>query len=353
MSRASVEIEPGSVALEEATAWQVYFESSGLDTSSEFVAWLSESPLNSAAWQQVRGAWSLLDEHETSDEGEELRRLALADAAAARAAKEHRWWSSIDSGRRIVAAAMVLMVVGALTTWGLTRPETYSTSMGERRVVTLSDDSRVTLDSNSEVQVRYSKERRILVLSHGQARFDVAHDTSRPFSVKARGQQVIAVGTSFNIDTLGPELRVTLLEGRVVVAPQSAEVDVATLRDQIINSGTIITSGSAPFVQLTAGEQLALRSGTMPEVGPVSAAHVSAWESGHLVFDDESLASVIERMSHYSSQRLLIADPRIANLRITGFFNAGDTDGFISTVTEYLPVIASTTADGAIALNHR
>jgi transmembrane sensor len=353
MSRASVVPEQDNVALEEASAWQVYFESSGLDTSSEFVAWLNESPLNATAWQQVRGSWSLLDEHETSDAGMELRRLALADAAAARAANEHRWWSSIDSGRRIVAAALVLMVVGALTTWGLTRPETYRTAMGERRIVTLSDDSRVTLDSNSEVQVRYSKERRKLVLSHGQARFDVAHDTSRPFSVQARGQQVIALGTSFNIDTLGPELRVTLLEGRVVVAPESAQVDVASLRDRIINSGTIITSGSAPLVQLAAGEQLAVRAGATPEVAPASASHVSAWESGHLVFDDESLASVIERMSHYSSQRLLIADPRIADLRITGFFNAGDTAGFISTITEYLPVIASITADGAIALNHR
>ncbi|MFC4312464.1 FecR family protein [Steroidobacter flavus] len=342
-----------SCALAEATAWQVYFESSGLESSDEFVAWLNASNDNATAWDQVRGAWSLLDEHETSDAGAELRRLALADADAAQASKPRRWWSSIGAGQRIAAAALVVMMVGALTTWGLTRPETYRTSMGERRVVTLSDDSRITLDSNSEVQVRYSKERRTLFLSHGQARFDVAHDTSRPFSVKARGQQVIAVGTSFNIDTLGPELRVTLLEGRVVVAPQSAQVDVASLRDQIINAGTIITSGSAPFVQLAAGEQLALRAGATPEVAPVSAADVSAWESGHLVFDDESLASVIERMSHYSSQRLLIADPRIANLRITGFFNAGDTAGFISTITEYLPVIASTTADGDIALNHR
>lgn len=343
----------GSIALEEATAWQVYFESSGLESSEAFVAWLGASNDNAAAWEQVRGAWELLDEHETSDEGAELRRLALADADAARTSKQRQWWSSIDSGRRIAAAAMVLMVVGVLTAWGLTRPETYRTAMDERRVVTLSDDSRITLDSNTEVQVRYSKERRMLVLSHGQARFDVAHDTSRPFSVQARDQQVIALGTSFNIDTLGPELRVTLLEGRVVVAPQSADLDVAALRDQIINAGMTITSGSAPFVQLAAGEQLALREGTTPEVAPVSAAHVSAWESGHLVFDDESLASVIERMSHYSSQRLLITDPRIADMRITGFFNAGDTAGFISTVTEYLPVIASTNADGAIALQHR
>jgi transmembrane sensor len=119
------------------------------------------------------------------------------------------------------------------------------------------------------------------------------------------------------------------------------------------NANAITTSSSAPLVELAAGEQLAVRTGSAPSVTPISAAHVSAWESGHLVFDDESLASVIERMSHYSSQRLLIADPRVANLRITGFFNAGDTAGFISTVTEYLPVNAATTADGAIALSHR
>lgn len=351
MNRALAETERYSAALAEATEWQVYFESAGLSTSDEFVAWLNASPDNAAAWEQVRGAWSLLDEHETSDAGAELRRLALADADAVRASKP-RWWSSINAGQRIAAAALVVTVVGVLTAWGLTRPDTYSTSMGERRVVALSDDSRITLDSDSEVQVRYTKERRALVLSRGQARFDVAHDTSRPFSVAARGRQVIAVGTSFNIDTLGPDLRVTLLEGRVVVAPEHAQVDVASLRDRPI-SANAVTAGGAPLVELAAGEQLTMRTGAAPSVAEVSAAHVSAWESGHLVFDGESLGSVIERMSHYSSQRLLIADPRVADLRITGFFNAGDTAGFISTITEYLPIRAIPAADGAIALQHR
>ncbi|MBL8267172.1 FecR family protein [Steroidobacter sp.] len=352
MNRALAESERGTAALAEATAWQVYFESSGRDSSDEFVAWVNASPDNAAAWEQVRGMWGLLDEHETSDAGAELRRLALADADAAKASTQ-RWWSSINAGQRIAAAVAVVTIVGLLTAWGLTRPETYSTSMGERRVVALSDDSRITLDSDSEVQVRYSKERRALVLSRGQARFDVAHDTARPFSVTARGQQVIAVGTSFNVDTLGPDLRVTLLEGRVVVAPQSAEVDVAALRDQALSAKAVTAAGSAPLVELAAGEQLTMRTGTAPAVAAVSAAHVSAWESGHLVFDGESLASVIERMSHYSAQRLLIADPRVAELRITGFFNAGDTAGFISTITEYLPVRAMPAADGAIALQHR
>lgn len=353
MSHTAPKPQPGGTPLVEAAAWQVYLEASGLGSSDEFVAWLSASKDNASAWQQVRGAWSLLDEHEQSDAGAELRSLALADAEASRATGKRRWWSSLDAGRRVAAAAAVVVAVGALTTWGILRPETYRTSSGERQVVTLSDDSRITLDADSEVQVRYSKERRDLVLSRGQARFDVAHDSSRPFSVIARDRQVVALGTSFNIDTLGPDLLVTLLKGRVVVAPQSAHLDLEAMRARTIESIATGVSASAPVVELAAGEQLVVRTDAAPSVVAISAAHVSAWESGHLLFDDEPLASVVERMSHYSSRRLLIADPRAADLRISGFFDAGDTAGFISTVTEYLPLNAVIDANGDIQLSHR
>src|SRR6185437_15005809 len=82
--------------------------------------------------------------------------------------------------------------------------------------------SQLTLDARSEVSVRYTSDARALTLVRGQAQFDVAHDVARPFSVTAEGHEVLATGTAFDVDLLGPKLLVTLLKGRVVVLPQSA-----------------------------------------------------------------------------------------------------------------------------------
>lgn len=345
-------LDADSAALSEAAAWQVYFESSGQRTSAEFVAWLNASPLNDAAWRRVHGAWNLLEAHEDSDQAAELRRQALADADASRASAPMRWWSSMGVGRQ-AAAALVLVIVGMLGMWSITRPETYRTDSGERRVVTLSDQSRVTLDADTEVQVRYSKQRRDLALLRGQARFDVAHDASRPFSVVARDRQIVALGTSFNVDLVGQELLVTLLKGRIVVLPESANIELHDSSSQGIKAEALAAPSRTSIVELTAGEQLVVPVDATPSVVPVSTARVSAWESGHLVFDDEPLESVAERMSHYSSRRLIIADARAAQVRVSGFFNAGDTDGFVSIITEYLPVNAAPNENGDIRLSHR
>src|SRR5205823_4691644 len=108
------------------------------------------------------------------------------------------------------AACLCALAIGGVLAWKWMTPDTLRTAAGERRVVTLSDGSQVQLDSLSELQVRYSGQTRALELIKGQARFDVAHETGRPFEVNAASRKVVALGTAFNIDLLGKTLLVTL-----------------------------------------------------------------------------------------------------------------------------------------------
>ena len=64
-------------------------------------------------------------------------------------------------------------------------------------------------------------------LLSGQARFDVAHDAARPFSVHAGGQTVVATGTAFNVDLLGPQVLVTLINVLLFSVGDLPEVDEA------------------------------------------------------------------------------------------------------------------------------
>lgn len=231
------------------------------------------------------------------------------------------------------------MVVGAL--WLFAQPSEYRTGLGERRVVTLEDGSKVSLDSQTGVQVRYSADARHLKLTQGQARFDVFHNTRRPFSVDAGDRTVIATGTSFNIDLRQSAVVVTLIEGRVLVTPRAPAVSLPVARKQ-----------EATAVPLEAGQTLttSIDEPVPPRIESVSLDTVTAWESGRLIFDDQPLDEVVERVGRYSNQTILIADQRAAKLKISGVFNAGDVTTFVDTVSRYLPVHATSRPDGTIVL---
>src|SRR3546814_14767664 len=78
----------------------------------------------------------------------------------------------------------------------------------------------------------------------------------------------------------------------------------------------------------------------------------SAWESGHLVFADEPLSSVVERINRYATRPVKV-DRDIGKLRISGVFRTGDLDTFVDTVTRYLPVVATVRDDGGVTLHHK
>jgi transmembrane sensor len=316
----------------EAAAWQARLAEAPGTCQKEFEVWLAQDPRNAEAWKRVAGPWKCLGEHATSPGLIQRRQAALAHAH--NAGQAH--WTPLRRFRlptRLAVAAVVFVVaMASLLIWQQQRFDTYRTRAGERRVVTLADGSQIALDSQSEVKVRYSAQARELALVSGQARFDVAHDVERPFSVAAHGHKVIATGTAFNVDLLGPDLLVTLIEGHVVVA--GGTVDPA-LTDRIA---------------LDAGQQLVISSSASPSVTRVNVDHATAWESGRLVFEDERLSTVVARVSRYGERPILIDDEQIASLRISGVFHEGDVDGFVSTLVSYLPVRAQRGKDGSVRL---
>jgi transmembrane sensor len=303
----------------------------GVTSSPDFETWLRD-PANQVAWNQVSGPWEFFDQVAHAPEMVAARHQALEDAQRtdgrlSRPALIRRWAGAI-------AAALVIGVVGTASHWWLTRPDDYRTAAGERRVVTLSDGSKLSLDAESEVTVHYEKHARILHLLQGQARFDVAHDKQRPFSVAAGTQKVIATGTAFNIDMAGPKVLVTLIEGRVLVLDESGDAP----------------PGRPKIIELRAGQQLSTAPSAAPAIAQANVQRVTAWTIGQLMFDDEPLSSVVERVNRYGATQIVIADPKVGAMKISGVFNAGDVAGFVEIVTHYLPVRAVTENAHTIAL---
>jgi len=91
----------------------------------------------------------------------------------------------------------------------------YYTDIGHQMTQHLSDGSSAKLNTNSVIEIEYTRNKRIVRLMRGEALFDVAHDPSRPFIVYVGEQAVKAVGTAFVVKIESEKIQVTVTEGQV------------------------------------------------------------------------------------------------------------------------------------------
>ncbi len=318
----------------EAALWRARLtEEPHLALTPEYLDWAAD-PRNRRLAQQADDAWDFFAGLGATPEMIALRQEALGDA---RRAARRRW--APQGAARLAAAAAVLALVlsaGALTLVGPGLPHTYRTGVAERRVVMLEDGSRLSLDAATQVRVRYSRGARKLELAHGQARFDVAHDAARPFMVDVGERTVIATGTAFNIDRLGKELVVTLIEGSVVVRPQAR----------------LGAAKPPPAVPLKAGQKLVAAGAAKPAIAGADLRGVTAWERGQLMFTDEPLSEAVQKVNRYAAQPIVV-DPSAEGVRVSGAFDAADTASFLDAMSAYFDLETSPDANGRMVLKLR
>lgn len=215
--------------------------------------------------------------------------------------------------RRLAFAAVIAAVL--LSPWvvrhaaWLSGDYSLKTAHGEQRVWRLADGSVVHLNSSSQLDIRFSTEARIVEVVRGQALFDVTRDVKRPFRVLAGEAEVVAVGTAFDVYRKPDATIVTVIEGRVAVA------------SSLIIAGQQMSVPSHPAAKRT----------VTPGAQPVSVDVVkaTAWIQQQIVFDQERLAEVAAEFNRYSRVPIQIDGEALADLRITGIFNAYDTESFV------------------------
>jgi transmembrane sensor len=241
-------------------------------------------------------------------------------------------------GTSTVTASRKSSVIGPTTGNDLRPPATvYSTQKGRQQAVTLDDSSVVTLDTATIVQVAYSAGRRDVTILQGQAYFQVAKDKRRPFVVLAGDRRITAVGTEFDVRVDRGRVRVSLIEGRVTVDP-------------------IQPTGLARFVpalatqRLDAGEELVAMADGRVSVAAADVERASRWQQDQVIFRDDTLEMAVAEMNRYSATPIVVDDPKIGNLRISGVFGTDRQDNFLAAVTTYYPLSAERRPSGSVVL---
>lgn len=89
---------------------------------------------------------------------------------------------------------------------------------------------------------------------------------------------------------------------------------------------------------MTRGELL-IAAAALPDRVSVSDPEGStSWLHGQIVFDNTRLADAVAELNRYSNTKIELADPKIAQLHLSGAFATGHPALFIEAVTSYFPV---------------
>jgi transmembrane sensor len=318
---------------EVAAYWHGLREEGQLDPilQERFHAWLASHPNNRAAYASLENTWAGM-----ASAGAHERILSMRhDALAAPHAVLSRRRKASAIAASIVAGAMVIGIL-IYRTASSTRAGEFVTQVGERSSITLADGTTVVLNTSSRMQVAFDKQVRRVRLLAGQAWFEVAKGQPRSFVVEAGGERVTAHGTAFDVRIEEHDrVQVTLVEGRV---------SVETL------GGAAEQGGSVAREDLFPGDRLTVAAAVPASRSRVDLVKATSWREGQIIFDDDTLAAAVAEVNRYSAKRIVLADPRLATLRMSGVFLAGHTDSFLETIVGNFPIKVTADGEGRLLL---
>lgn len=233
-------------------------------------------------------------------------------------------WSRRRKALMSAAAVVAALTVATALYVGSLVQNVYTTSIGEQRTCKLWDGSVIVLNTDTQVEVDFSKQVRAIRLLKGEALFIVEHDAARPFIVDAGSANVRAVGTEFNVRRREQSTEVAVVEGVVQVSTVAEEpLSINNSGPSRSVGGSSPDTGNNPAaLRLAAGERAQVSNGGMK----VSASHdledVLSWRQRRLTFRDARLADVAAEFNRYNRSQLRIEGSAAQEMQMTGIFDA-------------------------------
>lgn len=356
-----IEIEQDPL-LQAAAEWSIELSSAEVSPTriAQWQQWLGASEAHRDAFDRIQSTLFAIDRN--TDERipwpteAEMARDAYDSSVPVSVWKEHSsrvaaggasrrggGWVGVLRERRGIAVGLAACIVAALATLlalQFIRPAQFEpavtvveTRAGENRDVSLDDGSVVSVGARSVLWATLSRDAREVTLERGEAFFRVAKDPARPFTVTIGDMTVAAVGTAFNVRRAGERVIVAVADGVVKVeapAPRGA---------------------SPSHAQLSVGQQLSVNTTDgSSNMQVLEADGIAAWRDGLLQYRGEPLPSVIADVIRYSGYDIVIADPAVAELHITGTVFANDVESWLQSLEAALPVRAVRAPDGTVRL---
>ncbi|MBI5381586.1 MAG: FecR domain-containing protein [Opitutae bacterium] len=308
----------------------------------EFERWLEANPAHEEAFAQAAAMWDLI--HSPAADNRDQLRGELRTL-------NHRRWRR----RGLAMAALIAVGFFVSTLWhrpaapDLQAPLVATTT---RLLVptqqVLPDGSTVELSPDSRIAVQFDAGQRRVLLQQGDAFFAVKKDSARPFIVVAGAVSVKAVGTAFAVSLAPRNVDVLVTEGRVAV-------------EAAATPNTTAPAAPTPVTFVNAGNRLSVipeRAATEPEpqvepVSPEECEHQLSWRAPRIEFTNTSVGDAVEQFNRQGKTRLIVRDPAVSAMRVTGVFRVDNAKGFAGLLVSGFGLTAEPEGDNAIVLAKR
>lgn len=292
---------------QEAIAWQARLTSQdpSAEHRAEFEAWRAQSPQHAEAYRKIARLWQMLNAPLVAD-----RQRRQATVRRTHSIRRHAvGWA---------AAAALVLAVGVLVYPDYLRHPLadHRTHLGEQSSIVLDDGSTLHLNTDTALDVRYSAGERKIVLWHGEAEFEVAHDAGRPFRVEAGTTTTEALGTRFVVRYDGHAGAVTLLQGKIRATTESPRATA----------------------ELRPGQRLAFDSAGLSLPQAVDIGSADAWRRGRLVMNFAPLGEVVAELNRYRRGRVHIMDATLARREINATIDLAHIDAWLDALSRTVPV---------------
>lgn len=327
--------------MDAAFEWLALMEDAEASESDRraFSAWLGAAPEHRMAYERARLFWhdlgaldrQALDEAFFLPSWRERVRAALRRAALGLVPRK----AAPALGGLAVAVALLIFVMAHSTgdsAQDAPRGHAFSTAIGQIRTVSLEDGSSITLGPATTVAVRFGPDSRHVEMSTGEAFFQVAKDSGRPFTV-ASGELLVTVhGTSFDVRRTDSSSEVAVAEG------------VVNVRHPSLSAAAPVRPGENKI--LVAGQRFASRlEGGNAKVSATPVESIGAWRRRVLVYIDAPLSEIVADMNRYQGRAIRIRGEGIGETKVTATFSTADIEGMLAALSTIFPINVEAAAD--------
>lgn len=332
----------------EAAEWVVR-QDDGLSATEQdaFFQWLADDPRHGERY--AKHGQSMLDSNLLAEWRPEHSLEPNPDLLA-----YHEFnfgWIKWGGGAMAIAASIVLLLSFNLDVGG---PRSDPTAVQNAHFAAeayqyqvLNDGSQLDLNQGSEVEVKYTSEKRLVKLLAGEVYFKVAKNQDRPFVVEVNGTEVSALGTAFNIRYQDEAVEVVVTEGRIRWE-RSLEEDGPAIdgegtqlpyREMVSGQKSVITSEDE------ISDHLVIETIAVEEIESLL-----DWRHELLDFDSTPLAEAIEAFNRRNSVQLVIADPVLLDEPIVGSSRSDNIERFVLLLEAAIGIDVDKSEPGKIVL---
>jgi ferric-dicitrate binding protein FerR (iron transport regulator) len=197
------------------------------------------------------------------------------------------------------------------------------TKRGSKSSIKLPDGTIVRLNTDSRLtylNFTAGKNREVTLI--GEAYFDVAHDSSRPFIIHTGKINIKVLGTSFNVRNYpqDKELETSLIKGKIEVSLDSRPEDIITLKptEKLIIAKEQDELSTATKVTNNIDNKVVLTSITYLRHDSLVAE--TSWLNDKMVFVNQPLDKIAIELERKYAITINFKDEKVKKYRYTGVF---------------------------------